>query len=120
MRKYTQVIIDKFFYEVPASQLPHLTESYRITNNSQIVFTTFKAFIQEDLFCNNMYSAMFIETSNFVRAVRDGFGDYITDTYLRRAYIEALRLQDCYREIDKLNKVNNISATMLKRYDEPP
>lgn len=36
---------------------------------------------------------MLIETSNFLRTFRDGFSDYITDTYLRRAYIEALRFK---------------------------
>lgn len=36
---------------------------------------------------------MFAETGNFSRIVTDAFTDYITDTYLRRGYIEALKFQ---------------------------
>lgn len=55
---------------------------------------------------------MLIEASNFTRMVGDSFKDYITDTYLRRSYIEAMRYQQAYKMGDKsnTNKISNKNA----------
>lgn len=94
--------MEKFFLQVPAARLPAITELHLSgLDVSQIVFCTFKYFVRNDLGSGYMYSGMIVETSHFVRSVRDSFTDYITDTYLRRAYIEALRLQEAYRDYDR-------------------